>query len=381
MHICYITNEYPKQHYPHGGVGTFIKTLGRQLVKNGHRITVIGINVYTKIEEKEEDEGVIIHRLRPKNIKGLDWYFNNRSISKKVKTVHAQFPIDIVETAELGLAFLSKIKPIKYIIRLHGGHHFFAKYENRKVKLRQAIVEKISFRKSDALIAVSDFVGSETLSLLKMKHRSFDVVYNPVDINKFYESDLSKVEPFTIFFAGTLIEKKGIRQLIESLHYLIEDFPNIKLLVAGRDANLPGTNIPYRPILEKSITEKIRPHIEFLGVVSNHEIPELIEKAQVCCYPSHMEAMPLSWLEVMAMGKVFIGSKIGPGKEAVIEGETGLLVDPMNPLAIANKIKYVFENYNSCTKMAKNSRERITNEFDIKVILDKNIKTYQRIIQ
>ena len=206
------------------------------------------------------------------------------------------------------------------------------------------------------------------------------MVFNPIDVDKFYQSDISKITNHTIFFAGTLVEKKGIRQLIESLNYLIDEFPNVKLLVAGRDANLPGTTTPYRPILEKSINEKIRGHIEFLGVVSNNSIPNYIERAQVCCYPSHMEAMPLAWLEVMAMGKIFIGSKIGPGLEAVEDGVTGFLVDPMKPEAIAAKIKYVFNNYEKCIDIGKNGRKRICSEFDINVIIDKNITVYDKIL-
>ncbi|WP_299110577.1 glycosyltransferase family 4 protein [uncultured Winogradskyella sp.] len=380
MHICFITNEYPKQDFSHGGVGTFIRTLSRKLVKKGHKVTVIGINFYSKIHEEEDDNGVIIYRLKPNVIKGFTWYYNNKSISKRIKLIDKDYPIDIVETAELGLAFISKIKSIKYIIRLHGGHHFFAKYEKRKVKLRQAFVEKKSFRKADALIAVSDFVGKETLQLLGLQNRTYTVVFNPIDVNQFYQSDLNKIEKHSIFFAGTLVEKKGIRQLIEALNYLIDEFPNVKLLIAGRDANIPGTNIPYRPLLEKSITNKLEPHLEFLGVVPNSTIPSYIEKAQVCCYPSHMEAMPLAWLEVMAMSKIFIGSSIGPGREAVIDGVTGYLVNPLSPVAIAEKIKYVFNNYETCTEIAKKGRKRICEEFDINNIVEKNINTYNEIV-
>ena len=102
--------------------------------------------------------------------------------------------------------------------------------------------------------------------------------------------------------------------------------------------NVPGTKEPYKPILEKSISDKIRPHISFLGLVPNNEIPNHIEKAQICCYPSHMEAMPLAWLEVLAMGKVFLGSNTGPGPEAVLDNVTGFLINPHHPKEIADKI-------------------------------------------
>lgn len=58
---------------------------------------------------------------------------------------------DLVEGAELS-AFLPKIKEIKYIIRLHGGHHF-AEGENRGINWWKGFQEKRSFKKADAFIA------------------------------------------------------------------------------------------------------------------------------------------------------------------------------------------------------------------------------------
>jgi glycosyltransferase involved in cell wall biosynthesis len=242
-------------------------------------------------------------------------------------------------------------------------------------------MEKRSFSKADDLIAVSDFVGKETLNLLGLNHKTYTVIYNPVDVDKFYQSNAKNIEEHAIFFAGTLVEKKGIRQLVESLNYLVDDFPKLKLYVAGRDANLPGTNIPYRPILDKAITKKVEGHIEFLGVIPNDKIPDYIAKSQVCCYPSHMEAMPLAWLEVMAMGKILIGGSTGPGPEAIIDGVTGFLVDPTDPKAIADKIRFVLNNYESCAKIGQNGFERVRKEFDVGVIVDKNINFYKKIIQ
>ena len=132
---------------------------------------------------------------------------------------------------------------------------------------------------------------------------------------------------------------------------------------------------------EKEITEKIKKHITFLGSIPNFEIPSLIEKAQICCYPSHMEAMPLAWLEVLAMGKVFLGSTTGPGPEAVQDGITGFLVNPHDPKAIANKIKYIFENYDKAIKMGIEARKRVINEFDVREKKKKNIEFYTSILK
>ena len=126
MHICFLTNEYPKEGFPHGGIGSFVKTLAVALVKQGIKVSVVGMN-YTPNDENETVNGVTIYRLQKSTVKGLAWYYNSKAMNEKIKRIHKLQSIDILETSELGFAFINKIKSIKYIIRLHGGHHFLLK--------------------------------------------------------------------------------------------------------------------------------------------------------------------------------------------------------------------------------------------------------------
>lgn len=379
MHICFITSEFPKPGFPHGGVGTFIATLSRSLVEKGIQVSVIGLN-FTQEEEVEVVDGINVYRLTSKKIKGLQWYFNSQVIAKQIAKVHKEHSIDFIETTELGLAFLPKIKEINYVIRMHGGHHFFTKAENRKKEWWKVFQEKRSFSKADYIVAVSNYVAETTRDLMKLGKRPIQVIYNPIDSQKFYICNPSKIKKYSLFFAGSIVEKKGIRQLVQSLNYLVDEFPEVHLYIAGRDANLPGTNSPYRPILEKEINEKIKQHITFLGVVPNTEITNYIECAEICCYPSHMEAMPLAWLEVLAMGKTFIGGETGPGPEAVINNVTGVLANPHEPKDIAQKIKTLFENPEKGTQMGEKARARVLKEFDIHVIVEQNIQWFNKIL-
>lgn len=85
MHICFITHEYPKTNYPHGGIGTFIQTFAKALVKRAHKVSVIGVNQYTNEDEVCNDEDVDIYRLKIKKVKGITWYLNYSAINKKSK--------------------------------------------------------------------------------------------------------------------------------------------------------------------------------------------------------------------------------------------------------------------------------------------------------
>ncbi len=379
MHICYVTGEYPIKNLSHGGVGTFTRSIGYKLVENGISVSVIRIAPVQKTE-LIIDNGVNVYLIPEVKKIPFKFIWNSFKINKKIKEIHIKNPISIIETPELGLAFLKKIKGIKYCIRMHGGHHFFAKAENRTREWKKVWQEKHSFKKADSIIAVSQYVADATKELMNLDSREIEIIHNPIDTARFYQSDSSKIEKHTVFFGGTIIEKKGIRQLVQSLEYLVDDFPDIKLIIAGRDATIPGTNQLYRPILDAVISKKIKPHIEFLGIISNFDMPIYIEKSHLCCYPSHMEAMPIAWLEVLAMGKVFIGSNLGPGPEVIKDKETGFLVDPFDPKEIASKIKYIFENDSESIKIGTNAREMVGRDFDINTLILKNIKFYKSIL-
>ena len=65
MHICFITSEFPKPGYPHGGVGTFIATLSKAMVGKGFKVSVVGKNHQNQNEE-ENVSGVQVYRLKAK---------------------------------------------------------------------------------------------------------------------------------------------------------------------------------------------------------------------------------------------------------------------------------------------------------------------------
>lgn len=378
MHICFITSEYPIKDLSHGGVGTFTRTLGYKLVENGISVSVIRL-ANVKKEELIIDNGVHVYLIPEIKKVPFKFIWISFRINKKIKNIHFTNPISIIETPELGLAFLKKIKGIQYSIRMHGGHNFFAKAENRETEWKKVWQEKQSFKKADHIIAVSKYVAETTRILLNLGDQKITIIHNPINTTRFYQSDNDKTEKYTIFFAGTIIEKKGIRQLIQSLEYLVDDFPDVKLIIAGRDATIPGTNKLYRPVLEKAISEKIKPHIQFLGIISNFDMPIYIEKSHLCCYPSHMEAMPIAWLEVLAMGKIFIGGNQGPAFEIIKDNVTGFLVNPFDPKEIAQKIKHIFDNDYESIKIGKEARNLVIDKFSMDKITNQNIEFYNQI--
>ena len=380
MHICFLTNEYPKIGFPHGGLGSFVKTMAEALVKNGTQVSVVGLN-YNYSSETERVNDVTIIRIQKSKVKGLAWYFNSKMIVKTIAAIHEKTPIDIVEGAELSFAFLPKIKGIKYVIRLHGGHHFFAEAENRGINKWKGFQEKRSFKKADAFIAVSNYVKNHTATYLSYHNKPIEVIFNPINSQLFQPLDIA-IESNNITFAGTICEKKGVRQLIQAFPMVKAKFPQAILNLYGRDWFFPDGS-SYIKMLQEIELPKLGEYakdVVFHGAVSFAEIPNAYAKAAVCVFPSHMETLGLVAPEAMAMGKAVVFTELGPGPEVITDGETGLLCNPYKPKDIADKIEQLLENPDLAIALGKKARLNVLNQFEITKLELLNMTFYSKLV-
>jgi glycosyltransferase involved in cell wall biosynthesis len=381
MHICFLTNEYPKEGFPHGGIGSFVKTLAVALVKQGIKVSVVGMN-YTPNDENETVNGVTIYRLQKSTVKGLAWYYNSKAMNEKIKGIHKLQSIDILETSELGFAFINKIKSIKYIIRLHGGHHFFAEGENRGINKWKGFQEKRSFKKADAFIAVSHYVKNHTENYLSYRNKIVAYINYPIDTELFRPMQGQEVAR-RIVFAGTVCEKKGVRQLIQAFPLVKKKFPQATLEIYGRDWFYPDGN-SYMEMLEQKELPKLGAMLQdvhFHGPIAYDEIPLKYAQAEVCVFPSHIETQGLVAPEAMAMEKAVVFTKVGPGPETIIDYETGLLCDPHNPKDIADKIEWFFLNQEKKEAVEKKASAFVMKKYGLDTIVNQNRVFFESILK
>jgi len=379
LHICFLTHEYPMTGRAQGGIGSMVQTLGRALCERGIKVSVVGVMNGIDQEIHEQNEGVDVWRLPAAKWPAGNFIPNSRRLVTKLHQIHAKNPIDIIEGSELSFAFIPGSFPAKKVIRMHGGHHFFAVTLGKKPAPWRSFQERRSFAKADALIAVSDYVGRTTKELLGLDS-AFTTIYNLVDTTEFYEADRSKVVPGKLLFVGTVTEKKGVRQLVQAMPEILEAFPDATLEIVGRDWFDPQTGASYTEYLKTFIGEDIEHAVKIVGPLPHTEIPKQLEEAEVCVYPSHMEAQGLVVAEAMSMGKAIVFSKFGPGPEMIKDLESGLLCDPLDPSDIAKKIIYMLQHPKEAASMGINARKDILNRFNPGKIVQQNIDFYRALI-
>ncbi|GAB2480983.1 MAG: glycosyltransferase family 1 protein [Cytophagales bacterium] len=378
MHICFLSQEYPRQGVTYGGIGTFLLTICQALVKGGHKVTVIGI--YGSKDLDENLNGVRVVTFGRSQAKLISWWRNFSRISDFLEVLHRSQPIDLIEGSELTFAFVRKLKNVPCVIRLHGGHHFFAEGENRPLNRWKALQEKQSFKKADAFIAVSEYVKVHTGKLLSFHGKPVKVINYPVSFDKFYKADPSKSIPYRLVFAGTVCEKKGIRQLIQALPEVAKTYPEVHLEVYGRDWLFPDGK-SYMQYLKEIFPKKDLERVRFHGPVSHEDLPKYYEEAEICVFPSHMETQGLVAPEAMGMGKPVIFSKTGPGPETIDHGVNGWLCDPKDPKSISNAILEAFSQRSSFGKIGEAAIKKAHLKFDPDTITRQNLEFYQTLIQ
>jgi glycosyltransferase involved in cell wall biosynthesis len=374
MHICYLCDEYPPS--PHGGVGSFVQTISRELVKRNHLVTVVG---FYDVKEKLEwqDMGVRVIQLSRSKNPFLNILIHRIVLARELKLLNKKVALDIVEGPELGLAFLPKLPGVGFVIRLHGGHHFFSTELGKRPRMGRGWYEKMSFRNADFFCAVSQYVAERTRVLLKIKNRSIEIIPNPVN-TELFSSTQKEEDNNLIAFVGTVCEKKGIRQLIQALPYILDVYPAVRLLVIGRDQFDKYLGMSFTENLKENTEQNVLSHISFLGAVRHDDLPALLSKISICVFPSLSESFGITIIEGMSMQKAVIASNAGPIPEIIEDGVNGLLCNPYDPHSIAEKILYVLGDSSLRKDLGRAARQKAKAEYSVDVLMKKNLTFYER---
>jgi glycosyltransferase involved in cell wall biosynthesis len=375
MHICFLCNEYPPAR--HGGIGSFTQTLARELVRQGHSISTVGLYPVAA-PVREDDQGVTVIRIPQGRIPNLRVATNYLRLQRALRRLHRERPIDVLEGAERSFCLVSPRLPIPKIIRMHGGHVFFRVTLGQTPERQKVVEERRSFQVSTHLCAVSRYVGETTRQRLNLGGRPIPVILNPVDLRIFYPRDQALEEDGLIVYVGTIIEKKGIRQLVEAMPQVLARYPAARLIAYGNDTPDPATGGSFTEAIRRRIPAAEAPRIEFAGPVARERLPELMAKASVCIYPSHMEALPIAWVEGLAMGKAVVASQTGPGPEVLEDGVSGLHCNPHDPASIATALLRVLPDRDLRTRLGKAARERAERLFSLEKLAHENIAFYRQ---
>ncbi len=384
MNILFLTPEYPHEKFGYsGGIGTNIKNLSYLLAEQGNSIHVL---IYGQKSELKFQDGLItITAITNIHFKRLSWLLTRIKLSKKINELVNNYNIQIIEVPDwTGIsAFLFTRIPV--VMRLNGSDSYFCGLENRPVKFFNRFFEQRAFSSANGIIAVSDFVGKQS-NLIFNKRRNYTVVPNAIILDEFTElgietRNLNK-KKLTLCYFGSLNRKKGVLQIPKFINeVVIKTSVDFELVIIGRDCNDPITgSISTYQLMHQLFDTSVLDEVRYLGAQPKEETMLLVKQADICIFPSYAEALPLSWLEAMAMGKSLVASNIGWATELIEHGKDGFLCHPDNIEGFVDYILQLMESSELRESMgaeAKNKARQICNK---DALIVKNIEFYNRYI-
>lgn len=170
---------------------------------------------------------------------------------------------------------------------------------------------------------------------------------------------------------GRLCDVKGQREAIAALALLARG--DVTLLLAGEDLESGGA---YRSALERQAADLgLGERVRFLG--RRDDVSALLAAAAALVLPSWIEGLPLVVLEAMAAGLPVVATSVGGTPEAVVDGETGLLVPPRDVPALAAAIDALVADPERARGMGEAGRRRARERFDASTAAQRILGFYE----
>lgn len=173
---------------------------------------------------------------------------------------------------------------------------------------------------------------------------------------------------YLLISVGRLSAQKAFGDLFTALSLVVDEFPDVRLIIAGEGNQ--------RKVLETKIKSlQMEKHIQLLG--GRNDVPILLSASDIFVSSSHWEGLPIAVLEGMSAGLPIIGTRVGDMPYVVVEGETGLLVDPgdINKLALA--LRQLLEDGKTRRQMGVTGRKRMETIYSAKMWVDTLLEYYK----
>jgi len=378
MKVLFLTPEYPHIKLgASGGIGTSIKNLAESLVELGVYVRVL---VYGQSEDCEwEERGLIIESIKNIHFKGLSWYFTRKKIEHRINRLVKENNVDIVEAPDwTGItSFIQPKCPV--VIRMNGSDTYFCHLEQRPVKFWNRYHEKRALHKATGLLAVSQFTANVTRKLFQLQ---VPIAIIPNGINcEYFKSNQTRVsQQKEILYFGTLIRKKGALELPHIFNQVVQSHPDAVLRLIGKDSGDIRTGATSTwELMQQLFSPEARQQTFYEGSLPYEQMREQIDLATVCVFPTFAEALPVSWLEAMAMEKAIVASNIGWANELIENGKSGYLVHPTDHWEYARRIGDLLSDASLNKKIGQKALERVQTVFESRIIAQQSMDYYTQL--
>ncbi len=282
----------------------------------------------------------------------------------KPDIVHAHDP-HAVSMASLAMSFGAPEPRPKTIasrrVDFHLQSHAFSQWKYRQV---------------DGFIAASNAI-KDILVQDGIPSGRIEVVHDGIDVEKIQHRPVIELHAEywlphgvpVIVNVGALVGHKGQKYLIDAMPLVLREVPDAHLIIFGEGE--------LRAPLEKQVKQlSLARRVLLPGF--REDVMSLMKSADLFVMPSVTEGLGSAVLDAMAMGHAVVGTTAGGIPEAVVPEETGILVEPADPKALATAIVRLLKDRELRQQFGEAGRARVAEYFGVDRLVEGTLAAYQR---
>ncbi|MHB1507996.1 MAG: glycosyltransferase family 4 protein [Acidimicrobiales bacterium] len=362
-----VTNDFPPKI---GGIQSLLHELWRRLPPED--VTVLTTR-FEGAEAFDRDQGFRIVRARSRAL------LPTPGLVRQIRALAGEVGAGLVVLdPALPLGLVGRWLERPYAVLLHGAE---VTVPARLPLARNLLISVL--RPAEAVVAFGGYPAAEARRVLPRSQPHIVVVPPGVDIDRFRPLSPEErkaarvrlglpVDGQLIVSVSRLVPRKGIDVLIKAVALLRADFPDLHLAIGGQGRD--------RDRLARLARSRGLQHaVHLLGRVSEHDLPLLDGAADVwamLCRDRWLgleqEGFGIVFLEAAAAGVPQLAGRSGGAHEAVIHGETGLVLDnPADAAAAAAVLRTLLLDPSCRARLGQAARERVEREFDYAVLTER----------
>lgn len=377
MKVCFVTTSFirsPEDHY-----ARFVFEQARSLRLVDHGIEVLAVAPHAAgLAVEESIDGVTVHRVRyfwPTALERLAYQHEGLfqtlrtswlavlqlpllltallirllRVSRNAQIIHAQW----IPTAAVAI-IVGALRRVPVVVSVRGGDLNTARGSRLGRLFTSAILGRVTH-----IVTVSDDFRSAVANEIGC-HTPVSALYNGVDTEQFHPRDkaacrrelgLDETGSLALYVGG-LIERKGLKTLLEALTDRHVTECHVELYLAGEGPQLDKLKAV---VSANGLAQRVR----FLGKVPRNRVHLWMNAADVLVLPSYSEGRPNVILEAMASGTPVVATAVGGTTELVADGENGLLFTAGDVAALSSCLTKVLRNPDLATALARGGPETI----------------------
>lgn len=259
-----------------------------------------------------------------------------------------------------------------------------SKRETSSKSKNQFLVERQAFRLADKIVVNAEAV-KRFLTAAGVAREKIQIVYNGLDLQRLQparnaereeilrELGLPTVENtrFVIIVANLRSEVKNHRMFLRAAQKVSEQIEPVAFVLAGEGDLTESLKSFARDL-------NIEKNVFFVGGAAN--VGELLSISDVCVLSSKSEGFSNSILEYMSAAKPVVATRVGGAGEAIIDGETGFLIESDDDEALAQRLIELLRNPEKARRFGARGRQIVEEKFTLAAQLGKTLELYDNLL-